>query len=437
MADYFNFGVVASIDGASSIGKDASRFEIYPGVHGNLMLKNFGFLRNVNIVDKLDVFGDFSYTGNSRFSSKLGQYYYTSQPYQTIAGIVRANVPNTELKAERDQTMQVGIDAALLRHRLAARAAFYRTKATDVLMLGRSSSALGSSPYYCNDAAIDSHGFEVTLNLVPVQTRHFRWTLGGTLTTLSNTIDKLGNLQHNITTLSDGAEIITSVGHDPYAFFGYQTNGIYATTAEATESGLTNKNSVSYQAGDVRYIDQNGDHIINDLDKVDLGSPTPTFYGSIFSTFEYRGFALDFNFVYSQGNKAYNAVRRLTESTSDFSNQSVSVVRRWQNEGDITDMPRAAWGDAIGNNDLSDRHIEDASYIKLRDVTLSYSWNKKLWGFIQSGTIFVSGQNLVCQTSYKGMDPEYAFSNAAYMQGVDYGKVALPKSVKIGVNLHF
>lgn len=437
LADYFNLGVVASIDGASSIGKDASRFEVYPGVHGNLMLKNFGFLRNVNIVDKLDVFGDFSYTGNSRFSSKLGQYYYTSQPYQTIAGIVRANVPNTELKAERDQTMQVGIDAALLRHRLAARAAFYRTKATDVLMLGRSSSALGSSPYYCNDAAIDSHGFEVTLNLVPVQTRNFRWTLGGTLTTLSNTIDKLGNLQHNITTLSDGAEIITSVGHDPYAFFGYQTNGIYATTAEASEGGLTNKNSVSYQAGDVRYVDQNGDHIINDLDKVDLGSPTPTLFGSLFSTFEYRGFALDFNFVYSQGNKAYNAVRRLTESTSDFSNQSVSVVRRWQNEGDITDMPRAAWGDAIGNNDLSDRHIEDASYIKLRDVTLSYSWNKKLWGFIQSGTIFVSGQNLICLTSYKGMDPEYAFSNAAYMQGVDYGKVALPKSVKIGVNLHF
>jgi len=170
---------------------------------------------------------------------------------------------------------------------------------------------------------------------------------------------------------------------------------------------------------------------------VDLGSATPSLFGSIFTNLEYKGLALDFNFVYSQGNKTYNAVRRLTESTSDFSNQSTSVVRRWQNEGDITDMPRAAWGDAIGNNDLSDRFIEDASYLKLRDLTLSYSWDKKLFGFIQSGTIFVTGQNLICLTSYKGMDPEFAYSNASYMQGVDYGKVALPKSVKIGVNLHF
>jgi TonB-linked SusC/RagA family outer membrane protein len=437
MADYFNVGVIAAIDGASSIGKDASRFHVYPGVHANVMLKNFGFFKNVDILDKFDVFGDVALTGNSRFSSKLGQYYYTSQPYQTIAGIVRANVPNTELKPEQDFTQQVGIDVALLHHRSGARGSFYRTKATNVLMLGTSSSALGSTPYYCNEAGLDSHGFEVSLNLVPIQTRDFKWTIGGTLTTLSNTVDELGGLNNILTTLSDGAEINTMVGHDPYAFYGYQTNGIYATTAEAAESGLTNKNSVAYQAGDVRYVDQNGDHIINDHDKVDLGSATPTLFGSIFTSFEFKGFALDFNFVYSQGNKAYNAVRRLTESTSDFSNQSVSVVRRWQNEGDITEMPRASWGDAIGNNDLSDRFIEDASYLKLRDVTLSYTWNKKLWGFIQNGTIFVSGQNLVCFTGYKGMDPEYAFSNASYMQGVDYGKVALPKSVKIGVNLHF
>ena len=130
-------------------------------------------------------------------------------------------------------------------------------------------------------------------------------------------------------------------------------------------------------------------------------------------------------------------MRRQQESSKDFSNQSVSVIRRWQNEGDLTDMPRASYGDVIGNNDLSDRFIEDASYLKLRDVTLSYSWDKKLWGFIQGGTVYVTGQNLVCFTSYKGMDPEYAFSNSAYMQGVDYGKVALPKAFKVGVSLQF
>jgi len=430
-------GLVASLDGASSIGKDATRMSLYPGAHASAQLANLPQLKSLEWLDKLDPFVDYSFTGNSRFSSKLGQYYYSSQPYQTIAGIVRANVPNTALKAEVDKTLQVGIEAQVLQHRLGGRVAYYNTQADDVLMLGQSSSALGSSPYYCNDAAIKSQGIELSLNLVPVLTRNFRCTIGGTLTTLKNEVTALGNLSQSITTLSDGAEIITAVGSTPYAFYGYETNGIYATSDEARGAGLTNKNSVAYQAGDVKFVDKNNDGIINDKDKVDLGSATPNLYGSLFSSFEYKGFALDLNFVYSQGNKAYNAMRRLQESSSDFSNQSLSVVRRWQNEGDITDMPRAAYGDAIGNGNLSDRFVEDASYIKLRDVTLSYSWDKKLWGFIQNGTIFLTGQNLVCLTSYKGMDPEYAYSNAAYMQGVDYGKVALPKSVKIGVNLQF
>lgn len=435
--DLLRAGLVASVDGASSVGKDTDRFTVYPGAHAAVMLKSLNALKSLTWLDQLDVFTDYSLTGNSRFSSKLGQYYYTSKPYQTIAGIVRANVPNTSIKAETDQTLQAGVETSVLQHRLSLRALYYNTKASDVLMLGQTSSALGSSPYYCNDAQLRSDGLEVSVNTVPFQTRDFRWTLGASLTTLSNEVESLGALSSYITTLTDGSQLITSVGNEPYVFYGYQTDGIYATTAEAQDAGLTNKNSVAYEAGDVRFVDQNNDGIINDLDKVNLGSASPRLFGSIFTSFEYKGLALDLNMVYSQGGKAYNAMRRVSESASDFSNQSVSVVRRWQNEGDITDIPRAAFADVVGNNVLSDRFIEDASYLKLRDVTLSYTWQGKLWGVIPQGTIFVTGQNLVCLTSYKGMDPEFAYSNAAFMQGVDYGKVALPKSFKVGVNLHF
>lgn len=435
--DLLRAGLVASLDGASSIGKDADRFSVYPGMNAAVQLKALDALRQAAWLDRLDVFTDYSLTGNSRFSSKLGQYYYTSRPYQTIAGIVRANVPNTTIKAETDKTFQAGIDAAILQQRVSLRALYYNTQAEDVLMLGQTSSALGSSPYYCNDAQIGSNGLEVSLNTVPFQTRDFRWTLSASLTTLHNEVESLGSLSEYHATLTDGAELITARGSEPYAFLGFETDGVYATTAEAQEAGLTNKNSVAYEAGDVRFVDQNNDGIINDLDKVNLGSASPKLFGSIFTSFEYKGLALDLNMVYSQGGKAYNAMRRLTESASDFSNQSLSVVRRWQNEGDITDMPRAAFGDVVGNNLLSDRFIEDASYLKLRDVTLSYTWNGKLWGIIPQGSIFVTGQNLVCFTSYKGMDPEFAYSNAAFMQGIDYGKVSLPKSFKVGVNLHF
>ena len=106
-------------------------------------------------------------------------------------------------------------------------------------------------------------------------------------------------------------------------------------------------------------------------------------------------------------------------------------------EGQQTDMPRVKYGDRIGNNAFSDRWIEDASYVKLRDVTLSYNWKKPLWNFIQGGTIFVTGQNLFCITKYLGVDPEFSYSYSALMQGVDYAKATAPRAVRMGVNLRF
>lgn len=262
-------------------------------------------------------------------------------------------------------------------------------------------------------------------------------SLGGTLTTLHNTLKSLGAMKESIITLSDGAEIISRVGEDPYAFYGYKTNGVYATTAEAKDGGLVNQNGVAYKAGDVRYVDQNGDGRINGKDKVVLGSATPDVYGGFWTRFEYRHFALDLDFAYSVGNDAYNAVRRVNESGKDFSNQSTALQRRWTMEGQVTDIPRVSWNDNIGNNDMSDRWVEDASYLKLRNITLSYSWDKPLWRFIQSKTVFITGENLMTITDYLGLDPETSYSYSAAMQGVDYAKIAAPRSLKVGVNLKF
>ena len=196
-------------------------------------------------------------------------------------------------------------------------------------------------------------------------------------------------------------------------------------------------NGQKFAAGDVHYYDKNGDGVIDVADREVIGSATPDVFGSFFTRFEYKNVALDLTFAYSMGNDAYNAVRRVTESSNDFSNQATSVNRRWLMEGQNTDMPRVRYNDRVGNNAFSDRWIEDASYIKLRDITLSYTWNKPLWNFIQGGTLFLTGQNLFCITDYLGLDPEFAFSNSPLMQGVDYAKATAPRAVKIGVNLKF
>jgi TonB-linked SusC/RagA family outer membrane protein len=437
LAHALKLGLTASLDGASSIGGDAARFSIYPAGEAVLMAKQLGFLRHVDFVNKLNIFAKYGVTGNSRFSSKFGKYYYTSRPYQTIAGIVRANVPNTNLKAERDDNLSLGFETSLLRNRIQLGFNYYNTKARNVLISGVTTAVLGTSPYYSNDAKINSNGIELSLNVSPVYSKDFKWTVGGTLTTLNNTLKSLGMMEESITTLSDDAEIISRIGNDPYAFYGYKTNGVYSTTEEASTANLVNRNGVAYQAGDVKYIDRNNDGRINDDDKVILGSATPDFFGGIFTRFEYKNFALDVDFAYSVGNDAYNAVRRVTESGKDFSNQNTALLRRWTMEGQVTNIPRVSWNDKVGNNDMSDRWVEDASYLKLRNITLSYSWNKPLWKFIQSGTVFVTGENLITITDYLGLDPEFSYSYSAAMQGVDYAKVAAPRSFKIGVNLKF
>lgn len=437
LADLLKLGATVSLDGASSIGKDATRMAFYPAGEVVLMAKRISGIRSANFINKLNLYANYGVTGNSRYSSKLGKYYYTSQPYQTIAGIVRANVPNTSLKAERDYTLNAGVETSLWNNRISLSAGYYDISAKDVLMTGVQSPVLGTSTYYNNDAEISSSGVEISLAVAPVYTKNFKWTIGGNITTLRNRVESLGSVTEIINTISDGAEIITRVGENPYAFYGYKTAGVFSTTAEAEAAALTNRSGVKFEAGDVHYVDINGDNIINDDDKVVLGSATPDFFGSLFTRIEYRNFALDVTLAYSVGNDAYNAVRRITESGYDFSNQSVSLLRRWSMEGQVTDIPRVSYGDNVGNNDFSDRWIEDASYLKFRDITLSYTWNKPLWNFIQGGTLFVTGENLFCITDYLGLDPEFSYSYSSMLQGVDYAKVNSPRSIKFGVNLKF
>ncbi len=429
-------GLTGAFDGASSVGKNATRMSFYPAADVVLMAKNLPALSTVDWLDKLNVYANLTFTGNSRFSSKFGKYYYTSNPYQTISGIVRGNVPSTDIKPERDRTVNFGIDAALIRHRLNVGLGYYSTLATDVLISGNRSPILGSSAYYNNEAEMTSKGFEVTLSASPVYTKDFRWTIGGTLTTLTNKVKSLGALNEIVSSLSDDAQIITKVDENPYSFYGLKALGVFKTTAEADAANLT-ANGQKFQAGDVHYYDKNGDGVIDNDDRMIIGSAAPDFFGSVFTRFEYRNFALDMTFAYSMGNDAYNAVRRITELSSNFSNQATSVNRRWLMEGQDTDVPRVRYNDRVGNNAFSDRWIEDAGYIKLRDITLSYTWNKPIWNFIQSGVVFVTGQNLFCLTDYLGVDPEFAYSYSPLMQGVDYAKATAPRSVRFGVNLKF
>lgn len=436
--NYLNAAVSASLDGASSSGIYRDRMYFYPAASVTAMLANMPFMRNATAVNKLDVRLEYSITGNSRFSSTLGRSFYAAAAYQDASGIVRTQIPNTRIKPERTSQANLSVEAALLQNRIMLSASLYSARTVDVIMNMPKSSVYGTLPYYANIGKTSNKGVELSLSGDVLRLRDFTWTLGGNVAFVKSRLTSLGGATQSVTTLADGARLVSRVDSHPYAFYGLQADGVFTTQAEADAANLINSSSQRFNAGDVRYVDQNGDHRIDYKDYVNLGSPTPTYFGGLFTSFRYKGFGLSADLAYTHGNKAYNAVRRQLESVSSFGNQSIATANRWSVEGQVTDIPKATYGDPMGNNDFSSRWIEDASFLRLTNVTLSYTFTKPVFNFFRSGTIYLTGENLLTDTRYLGMDPELGYiPEGTGATGFDYAKVMQPKSVKIGINLKF
>jgi len=426
-----------AVDGSSSTGLDADRFGIFPSVGLTFMSKNLKGFINSSTLNRLDFRAEYGIVGNSRFSSNYGKNYYHSAPYLSLSGIVRSNIPNTKLKFETTKQLNLGIDLSVFRHRLDISFDYYNAKSTDVLFAQSTSAVYGSSNYYSNSGELDNKGIELAFSAAILQNKKFEWIIGGNIAAAETKVVSLGNVDESVMTLSDDAQIITRVDENPYNFYGYVSEGVFATATEADASGLLNWRGDTYSGGDIHYKDVNGDKLIDDQDKQILGSAAPDFFGGFYTSLRYRNFTLLAEFTYSIGNEAYNAVRRSVEAMDNFDNQSLTVVNRWRFEGQETSVPRAVYGDPMENNAFSSRWIEDASFVKLKNVTLNYHFDKTILGFFRSGTIYVTGENLYTWTDYLGLDPEFSYSYSDAVQGVDYAKVVLPHSVKFGFNLKF
>lgn len=442
-ADYtynnvLNASLNMAVDGSSATGKYTDRFRVYPAGGLTWMVKNMPFLMNKDWINNLNVRAEYSITGNSRFSSNYGKSYYSSFPLLKVSGIGRTQIPNQHLKPEITSQVNLSVDAAFLRNRINIGVNYYNGKSKDVIMNMPKSSVYGTSTYYANCAKINNSGIELSAQASLIRMRNFEWIVGGNISFIKSEIKSLGGSEEMITEYSDGSQLISRIGGNPYEFYGLQAVGVFSTQAEADNANLVNSSSQAFAAGDVHYVDQNHDGRIDYKDYVSLGSATPDYFGGFYTNIRYKQFALSAEFSYTKGNEAYNAVRRSLESVSSFANQSEAVANRWSVEGQKTNIPRALYGDAIGNNDFSSRWIEDGSYLRMKNITLSYNFDKPVWNFFRSGTIYVTGENLLTATKYLGMDPEFAYSasNSA-IQGYDNAKVMQPKSVKLGINLKF
>jgi TonB-linked SusC/RagA family outer membrane protein len=429
--------VNVSMDGSSSSGSDANRFGIFPSGKITWKGKNMRWFQNSTFLNQLDVHAEYSVTGNSRFSSNLSKYYYTSQAYQELTAITRGNIPNTGLTHETTGTSELGMELSVLMNRIHVTADYYDALSKDVIMSVPISSVFGINHIFDNAAEIRNKGFELGLQAEVLKSKDFEFILGGTMAMNKNKLEKLGGQSQQITELGDGSAIISKVGESVYNFYGYISDGVFSNQADANTAALTDYKGDSFNAGDMKFRDKDNNHVISDTDRYLIGNANPDYFGTFFGNIRYKNLSLSANFSYSVGNKMYNAVRRSLESESNFYNQSAAVTRRWQAEGQKTDIPQVKYGDPMNNSRFSDRWIEDASYLRLNNVTLSYRLPQKLFKTVRGGTVYVSGENLFTLSDYLGLDPVTAYSYDPMMQGIDYAKLALPRTFKFGIKLQF
>lgn len=285
---------------------------------------------------------------------------------------------------------------------------------------------------------MENQGFEIAANARIVDTKDFKFNIGLTVGHYKNKITSLPN--GSFTTELAGGTVLTTEGQPVGVFYGYQTDGVYATAQEAADAGLAILSSsgqrIPFSAGDMRFVDHSKDGIIGEDDRVIIGDPNPDIYGNFNLNFRWRDLELGALFTYSLGNDAYNALRANLESGSSLSNQSIAMENRWMADGQVTDIPRATFDDPMGNARFSDRWIEDASYLKFKRLMLSYRVPVRSTSFLQGISVWAAVNNLCTLTKYLGTDPEFSYSQSVLYQGVDAGLVPQSRSFQIGVKLN-
>ncbi len=482
-------------DGSSNFGED-NRWAGFHSVAGSWRFTEEKFIKETSLSNifsngKLRV--GWGQTGNSNIGSYL--WGTSMSVMQTGLGTSYrpSQIANPSIKWETQEQWNVGLDLGLLRDRINITVDWYKKDSKDMLMQlqlpsymgtsGNVSSAL-SAPYG-NYGHIRNTGWEITVNTHPI-TGRFQWDSDFQISFNKNKLVSLSDGSSNASVVGYGqwSDVVslTQVGESLFSFYGYVTDGLYTSLEDIETSAkpasypsngvFTRSNTV--WVGDIKYKDLNGDGVIDENDRTNLGSPYPKFTYGWTNTFRYKNFDLTIFINGSYGNKVLNYMKmKLTHMNSLWVNQLTSVndaavlvpidatkdysngvdrgdgvlIYNWYD--DITNVkisntgtstPRATLSDPNDNDRISDRYIEDGSYLRLKNIALGYTFPKKVamkWG-LESLRVYANIQNLFTITGYDGYDPEVGVSTAsANVVGLDNGRYPSPTTYSFGINVTF
>ena len=435
-----------SADASSSIGKDAVTpfsiakvpFSDFYSVGGAWRVSSEDFLRNVNLIEELKLRASYGTSGSDNFSVLLSRPYLMTAHYNAVGVAIPGNLANTALKNETRSMYNFGFDLALQGGRYQLTVDLYNSKTKDALIYYELPAYAGESYFPVNGGTIGNKGGEISLTSRMIDRKDFQFDMGLNLGMYSNKVMELPSDKMIVSLPGDG-EMLTQIGSPVNCFYGYHYEGVYASIQESDEAGLVNFRGEAYSAGDAKFKDISGpkgkpDGIIDNYDKTILGSPNPDLVGTFNLRIAYKGWSLKAVSQFVLGQEIYNYIRYQNEKMTDLHNQSAKVLQRWTHEGQITDVPRAEWNDPMGNSSFSSRWIEDGSYLRLKELTLSYHTSKKI-SILRDLEVYATVSNLLTWTNYLGYDPEMSYSYSPYLQGIDYGLMPQSRTFMLGINI--
>jgi TonB-linked SusC/RagA family outer membrane protein len=434
-----------ALDGSSRVGNNAANTLNVGGVPfgffyaGGLAWRASGesFLKDVSWLEELKLRVSAGTSGNDDIGDSNATRFYRSIKFRETVGLYPATIANDELTYERVSQINAGLDLSLWGNRWVTTIDVFQTTTNDMLIYTPLAAYLGYGFRPENGGTMQNKGWELSSSFRLVNGRNLKWDLQANLSKVANEVTDIkgGKLVIDI----PGAQIVNMPGSSANSFYGYIYEGVYATTEEARTAGLVNNRNFAYGGGDARFKDISGpagkpDGIINDFDKVSIGSSVPELFGGLNNTFTFKRWALNTFVQFITGNEVFNYVRYRNEEMANLTNQSQSVLNRWQYEGHQTEIPRALWNDPIGNSSFSSRWIEDGSYVRIKNVSLSYTIPNDFLAF-RNAQFYASASNLFTFSKYLGYDPEFGYSQEQMMQGIDYGLTPQPRQFIIGVKL--
>ncbi len=435
-------------DGSSRFGRN-KKYAFFPAVSVGWRLSGESFMQSLPFITDLKLRASVGKTGNQNLGDFRSQGVYTvNNSYLGQGGVAPSDLPNPDLTWESTTQYNAGLDASFFNSRVNVIFDAYLKQTNDLLLDVRLPGTAGLNSSIQNVGSTENRGIELNVTSRNL-TEAFTWTTNFNIGLNRNKVTKLYQEGQEIvfsrgTTSGFGNSLplsVLRVGDPIGAFYGWHNLGIYANSGD-NPNGLRNDNVNGYlfRGGDIIFQDTNGDNIIDNNDRAVIGSAQPKFFGGLTNVFGYKGFELSVLAQYSYGNDIYNASRAFIESMTQFSGASKNVLRRWRQEGDVTDIPRADHNDPGNNRRSSERWLEDGSYLRFKTVTLSYNfpalWVQKIK--LQSLRLYVTGQNLYTFTNYSGFDPEAsAFNSRATDLGIDYGTYPQSRTFLVGVNIGF